>query len=318
MHNAPKLIGRSTWRPPKRTPRFWQRGLSASERLVVTPAGWVLARLTGLLSQRHMALLNAAFARQALAVFPARAEHQYAPRLYGASFAKLDSPLDDRDFMRDADAVLGHRRTKLYYDRLHVLYQALHEVARGFPDGELRLLEGGAFRGGTSFFLLRTAERMAPGRTRLWAVDTFEGHTEEDMGGSREGGQTTAVARGKPFDASFEDVVEYLAEFPSATVLKGRIQELEDQLPAPPLHFIHLDMNVYKPTRFGLELARRRLAQGGIVILDDYSNVNCPGVARAVAELLESRGGGAFSKLVLPTGQCWLVALRAPDEPPEG
>jgi len=191
-----------------------------------------------------------------------------------------------------------------------VLYQALHEVVRTFPSRELRVLEGGAFRGGTSLLLSRVAERIAPARTRLWAVDTFEGHTEEDMGGVREGGQTTAANRGKPFDASAEEVARYLSPFPSATVIKGRIQEVADQLPDLPLHLIHLDMNVYQPTLFGLELARQRLAPGGIVILDDYGNVNCPGVPRAVEEM-ERSADGAFTKLVLPTGPVLARGLRA-------
>ena len=169
------------------------------------------------------------------------------------------------------------------------------------------MLEGGAFRGGTAFFLARVGDRIAPGRTRIWAVDTFEGHTEEDMGGVREAGQTTAANRGKPFDASFEEVAEYLSGFPGATVVRGRIQEVVDQLPSAPVHLMHLDMNVYKPTLFGLELACRYLAPGGIVVLDDYGNVNCPGVARAVDETLAD-DDSAFTKLVLPTGQCWLVA----------
>lgn len=310
MPDAPTLLGRQTWRPPKRARRWWQRGLSLHQRLLVIPAGWVLSQFARLLSRRHMPLLNGAFARRKLALFPERPEHQYGPRVYGASFAKLRSPLDDPEFVRDADEVLGHRRTKLYYDRLHVLYQAFHEVARTFPEGELRVLEGGAFRGGTSFFLARVGERIAPGRTNVWAVDTFEGHTEEDMGGVREGAQTTAANRGKPFDARFEEVEEYLAGFPGVTVVQGRIQEVVDQLPSSPVHLMHLDMNVYKPTLFGLELARDHLAPGGIVILDDYGNVNCPGVAKAVEETLQQAGAGSFTKLVLPTGQCWLVALE--------
>ena len=133
MPDAPTLLGRRTWRPPKRAPRWWQRDLSIRQRLVI-PAGWVLSRLAAPLSRRHMALLHGAFARRSLALFPERPEHQYGPRVYGASFAKLRSPVDDPEFVRDADEVLGHRRTKLYYDRLHVLYQALHEVERTFPE----------------------------------------------------------------------------------------------------------------------------------------------------------------------------------------
>lgn len=255
-----------------------------------------------------MTLLHGAFSRRGLEVFPKRADHQYAPRFYSASFAKLRSPLDDPEFVRDAQEALGHRRTKLYYDRLHVLYQAVHEVARSFPQEELRIVEAGAFRGGTGYFLARVAEGIAPGRVRLWAVDTFEGRTEQDVGSVHDAGHMTPSQSGKAYDASYESVAEYLSVFPTTTVVKGRIQDVAESLPPEPIHLIHLDMNVYKPTRFGLELAQERLAPGGIVVLDDYSNVGCPGVAKAVEDILVRHGARGFTKLALPTGQCWLTA----------
>jgi hypothetical protein len=306
-HNALMLVGRTTWRPPKRPLRWWARRLTFKQRLSVVPA-WALSHLAARLARGEMSLLHGAFSRRGLDVFPKRAEHQYAPRFYNASFAKLRSPLDDPEFMRDAQEALGHGRTKLYYDRLHVLYQALHEIARSFPREELRIIEAGAFRGGTAYFLARVAERVAPQRAALWALDTFEGRTEQDVGSVHDGGQTTPSRGGKPYDASYESVADYLSVFPFVTVVKGRIQDVAESLPAHPIHLIHLDMNVYKPTVFGLELAQARLAPGGIVVLDDYSNVSCPGVAKAVEDVLSRDGEHAFTKLVLPTGQCWLVA----------
>lgn len=263
MSQRPSTNGSLTWRPPRRRLRLWQRGLSVKQRLVTIPTAAVFARLVAFLWRRDEAVVHLAFAHRALALFPRQPEHRYVPRVYAASFAKLRSPLDDPEFMREADEVLGHRRTKLYYDRLHVLYQALHEVVRAFPSEELKILEGGAFRGGTSFFLSRVASRIAPERTALWAVDTFVGHTEQDMDGPSEGGQATAAHKGIPFDASADGVSDYLSEFLRVVVIEGRIQEVADRLPVKPIHLMHLDMNVYKPTLYGLELAQERLAPGG-------------------------------------------------------
>lgn len=52
---------------------------------------------------------------------------------------------------------------------------------------------------------------------------------------------------------------------------------------------LHLDMDVYEPTRHVLELCWERMVPGGVVVVDDYNAV--PGATRAVDECLRQRGG---------------------------
>lgn len=236
-------------------------------------------------------------------VYEHRPAHHYVHDVYGHSAAKLASPLDDDAFVRLADAARDDHRTYLYYDRLHTLYGVVRDVARRFPGSGLSVLEVGVYRGGSTRFLADSLEAHAPGLGRVCAVDTFSGHDPADLPEGREGAHTVEKFR----RTSHAEVVAYLRDRPSVAVVQGRIQDLaavvDDRL-----HIIHADVDILIPTRFVLGLAVDRLVVGGVVVVDDYGFVTCPGTRQAVAEFLE-RHGQAFASVALPTGQAVLIRM---------
>jgi hypothetical protein len=58
--------------------------------------------------------------------------------------------------------------------------------------------------------------------------------------------------------------------------------------PAQRFALIHLDMDVYEPTAFALDLLMSRMVKGGIVLFDDYTLVE--GATRAADEVIERLG----------------------------
>ena len=64
--------------------------------------------------------------------------------------------------------------------------------------------------------------------------------------------------------------------------------------------FVHIDVDLYEPTRASLAFFGERLTPGGILICDDYGFETCPGARLAMDEY-----AGAVRKPVvhLPTGQ---------------
>ncbi len=70
---------------------------------------------------------------------------------------------------------------------------------------------------------------------------------------------------------------------------------------------MHLDVDLYAPTRFALDFFDRRLVTGGIVVVDDFRVVSCPGVEQAVEEFLARSPG--YASMPLITGQCLLMRL---------
>ena len=74
--------------------------------------------------------------------------------------------------------------------------------------------------------------------------------------------------------------------------VEGNVMETVPQWlqsnPQGKIALLHLDMDVYEPTKFALENLWDRLVRGGLVIVDDYNAVG--GATKAVDEFLEERG----------------------------
>jgi hypothetical protein len=278
--------------PDRDDPRTRPPGRPA--RLTAALAAWV--------ASRDEDELRGALSAVGLDAFPLRPGHHYVPKYYGRSAGKVATPMDDDEFLPLAREVRRQGLTSLYFDRLYTLYQAVRNVVRRFPQDRLGLLEAGVYRGGSSLYLARLAERYAPGRSRLDSVDTFEGHSAADLPAGREAGHRP----GKFAATSAEDVRDLLAAFEFVTVHEGRVQDVAPGLEGP-LHLIHLDVDIEAPTRFVLELALERMAPGGAIVVDDYGFESCPGVRRAVDEFVAGPGTG-FAKFALDSGQCLLVA----------
>jgi O-methyltransferase len=262
-----------------------------------------LARLAEWIGDQDLDDLRAAFRRAGFDLNQQQADHHYVNKYYGHNAQKLQSGLNDEAFMELAREVREDRRTFLYFNRLYTLYQAVNDVVRRFGGQQLFFLEAGVFRGGSAAFLGRLAANLTDDGVRIVAVDTFEGHSEEDIPDAPEGAHTPRTFR----DVDVEDVRNYLAPVPAVEVLQGRIQDVAPRL-AGDLQLIHADMDLYAPTRFVLDYAVQRLVPGGIVVVDDYGFVTCPGVQRAVDEFREEHGQ-QFVVHLLDSGQALLVRL---------
>ena len=53
--------------------------------------------------------------------------------------------------------------------------------------------------------------------------------------------------------------------------------------------FVHIDVDLYQPTRDSLEFFYPRMNDGGIIIVDDFACSVCPGATRAVEEALSDK-----------------------------
>ncbi len=185
-------------------------------------------------------------------------------------------------------------RTFLHEDRLYTLWQAAEQAKPG------HVVEVGVYRGGSSAFL---AEALAAhGKTnRIFAVDTFGGHAVVDATIDAD----HRVAEGFS-DTSVDDVRAYLAPYPAVTVIQGAIGDVSGEIDdTQPIAIAHIDVDVYPATAYCLEHFGERLVSGGMMIVDDYGFLTCPGAFRAVEEFLDARDD--FVRLHLLTGQAVLM-----------
>lgn len=102
------------------------------------------------------------------------------------------------------------------------------------------------------------------------------------------------------FSMPIEHARRVFAEFPGLSIHQGWIPDVFDKLPESVWAFVHLDVDLYEPTRASLEYFCPRLVPGGVLICDDYSSPLFPGAACAWNEYCGQHG---IQFVALPTGQ---------------
>lgn len=222
---------------------------------------------------------------------------QYGYYWYNAA-KKRDIRLDEH-FGPLAAAILEDGKTYLSYDRLYTLWQGLQAVT----SAKFAVAEIGTFKGGSAKFIAEALRRSGR-RNRFYVCDTFEGHAAVDP--TVDGKHQVGVQ----FKSSVERVRRYLKSYKNIQILAGDIMVTAAQIPTDEkFALVHIDVDVYPPTRFCLEFFGPRLVRGGVMVMDDYGTLACVGVEKAVEEFVAANPG--FRRFHLMTGQAILVRTVA-------
>lgn len=209
----------------------------------------------------------------------------------------FDITIDPR-FHDAAEPLARSRRTMLGYDRLFTLWQSALNVAHlGLP-----VVEVGTFRGGSAA-LIAEALRAAGATCDVHVVDTFEGHIDSTITAHDSGEHFS----GKFANTSYEDVQAFLSAYPRMQVHKGNAETVIAGWPERRYGMVHIDVDLYGPTLDCLRYFGPRLADGGVLVMDDYESPTCPGVSLAVHEYLSS--GPRFQQWRLHAEQMLLVKV---------
>lgn len=218
-----------------------------------------------------------------------------------ARLSRLGGPYDedaDAAFLEVADPLRESRRTMLGYDRLFTLWQAAGNVAGlGLP-----AVEVGSFRGGSAALIADALRRAGSAAVELHVVDTFAGHIDDSFTS-----HDAEAQRGKFRGTNVDDVRQFLAAYPGVQVHQGDAAAVVRAWPERRYGLVHIDVDLYGPTRDCLEYFGPRLAEGGVVVVDDYGSPTCPGVDTATQEFLAAHRG--FQTWKLEAEQMVLVKL---------
>ncbi|MEX0591886.1 MAG: TylF/MycF/NovP-related O-methyltransferase, partial [Nitriliruptoraceae bacterium] len=133
--------------------------------------------------------------------------------------------------------------------------------------------------------------------------DTFAGHAAVDADLDGEHAQEDKFA-----DVSADEVRDYL-DGESVEVVAGDIMETADRIPGGAIGFLHLDVDVYPPTKFCLDHFSSQMPVGSMIVVDDYGFVTCAGAKQAVDEFIDDHPN--WRRLHLITGQALLVHTGA-------
>ena len=82
-------------------------------------------------------------------------------------------------------------------------------------------------------------------------------------------------------------------------IKKGWFSELTDKDLPEKIAFAFLDGDFYESIRDSLRLVAPRMAEGGIIVVHDYTNPALPGVKRAVEEYRNSANKEENTEFVL-------------------
>jgi len=225
-------------------------------------------------------------------------------RQYVGDCAPKCDPAYDQIYL---DGLLTTRTSPVPLNRRQRFYSLVQLFRRTAPMEGL-VAECGCFRGLSSFLLcsaLKLADGAFDGRGyRIF--DSFQGlsapRPEDTIKGS--GPQAERLrqeTQAGQFAASLEEVKAALHGFPRIEFFPGWIPGAFPDEPDACYRFVHLDVDVYQPTRDSLEYFFPKVVPGGIIVCDDFG---WPGARKAVEEFCV-RIGASFE--TTPHLQAYIV-----------
>ena len=169
-------------------------------------------------------------------------------------------------------------------ERFYCLVRLLSEISH--LDG--LVAECGCFRGLSSYVLCRSIKRADSGFDG-WGYRIFDSFAGLSVPGPEDAYDPSAPGAARhelmmqpgAFAAALEVVKEALAAFPRIEYFPGWMPEAFPDEPDARYRFVHLDVDLYQPTRDSLDYFYPRLVPGGRIVCDDY---NWPGGRMAVEE----------------------------------
>jgi hypothetical protein len=193
----------------------------------------------------------------------------------------------------------GLKRRERFYNLMQFFSQTLS------LDG--LVVECGCWKGLSSFMMCNYVLRHRPDfRGEEYHIfDSFEGlspPTELDIIVDKAAAQDRRKF-GQPsgtYAASLDDVQQVLSGFPEITYHRGWIPQSFQDIPEAQYKFVHIDVDLYEPTRASVEYFYPQLIMGGIIICDDYGSLYWPGAKQAIDEYCSQNN---LPLLVVSTGQ---------------
>jgi PAS domain-containing protein len=217
------------------------------------------------------------------------------PNVALAGVAHLDFHDDIFDEL-DAPALVPSYATGSPHTRVH-LFQCLKAAAAAGLSGAI--VEFGAFKGGTTAWLARTADRLGLSDSRVIGFDTWDGFPP----------RRSLLDLYEHPRCVFTDVdaVRAYTEPLGVELVPGDIAETYVRLRDEPILLAFFDTDNYSPTRAALHLCAEQIVGGGALVFDHVATtgdyVDTVGERLAAFEVLEPltflnlHGTGVFIKL---------------------
>lgn len=178
---------------------------------------------------------------------------------------------------------------------------AHYELYRQITDLPGAVIELGVYKGASFMRFASFRDLLENAHSRpLIGFDAFGRFPREGVEGSADRSfiERFEAAGGEGIARDDLETLLLAKGFGNTELVEGNIfQTLPDYLerhPALKVAFLHLDVDVYEPTAFALDMLLPRVVRGGLVVFDDYGLVD--GATRAADEAC-ARLGARMAKL---------------------
>jgi hypothetical protein len=182
-------------------------------------------------------------------------------------------------------------------DRKYVLWS----IARSVADLDGDTAECGAYHGGSSYLICRS--RRPDDASRHHVFDSFAGVSEPSVEDEPDDPTARPWRRGD-LATDMGPIERALARFDFVEYHVGWIPDRFPDVAGSRFRLVHVDVDLYEPTRDAVEFFFPRLVPGGVLLCDDYGSTRCPGAKKAMDDYAGSIGRTVVH---LTTGQGLLV-----------
>ena len=173
-------------------------------------------------------------------------------------------------------------------NRFHTLLQMVDRVVAEALLGDI--VECGCWKGHSTYMI---ADRLQAARWsgRFFVFDSFEGGLSDKVAADRTGRGDTdpeqTLEQKLRFASNQQAVEARLQPFGFVSLHKGWIPEVFETvagLAERTFSLVHIDVDLYEPTRDSLDFFGPRMVDNGLIVIDDYGAANFPGCKAAVDE----------------------------------
>lgn len=190
--------------------------------------------------------------------------------------------------------------------RFYSLQNIFNNILKNKIKGDI--VECGVWKGHSAYILASMIEKYDTNK-KFHIFDSFEGGLSEktlnDANELRKLSENDIKLESELFSSTKNEVTKTLKKFNFIEYYEGWIPDKFYMVEDKKFSFIHIDVDLYEPTRDSLNFFYKRLEKGGAIAIDDYGLTQFPGAKKAVDEFLINTNYSFFYKV--PFGSCFII-----------
>jgi len=185
--------------------------------------------------------------------------------------------------------------------KIHRLFK-LYEILKTSKKVKGQILEFGCYKGSSALIILETLKILKL-KKKLFLYDSFNGLVNITSKDKLKKNNNFFFKTGD-FSASINELEKNLINYKNKfEIIQGTLPQDCKLIPKSKLSFIHIDLDLYLPTKIALEMTFKNLNKGGFVVFDDYGCLETPGTKIAVDEYVKNNN---LDLVTLPYGQAFI------------